>query len=78
VYSWCSAADDSLFAPEFLERAQNKYFRNLIANDSANDRCITLKLNATANETSGFDHAACNKTLNYICEVYKEISCILK
>jgi hypothetical protein len=70
VYSWCSATNVSTFEPEFLERVQNKFFRNLIAKDAANDRCVTFKLNASNTETSGFEHAACNKSLNYICEVF--------
>jgi hypothetical protein len=39
--------------------------------NSLKDRCIILKFNATLNDTSGFAHAPCNKTLKYICEVIK-------
>jgi hypothetical protein len=79
VYNWCSQTqlNDSFFAPEFLAKSGNKYFRNYPAQISENDRCVSFKLvNATnsTTEKSGFEHASCNKTLNYICEALFQIN----
>jgi hypothetical protein len=70
VFNWCSQTEgnSTVFVPEFLAKVGNKYFRNMLANDSAIDRCLAFKLNATKNETSGFELEECNKTMKYICE----------
>jgi hypothetical protein len=71
IYTWCSStSNDSLFEPEFLATTEQKFFRDFDTRNIVNDRCIIMKFNATVNASSGFEHAACNKTLKYICEVF--------
>jgi hypothetical protein len=70
VYNWCSPSNnDSVFLPEFLTQTENKFFLNIKAADPGKDRCVTLKMNLTSSDKIGFEHAPCNKTLRYICEV---------
>lgn len=66
VYSWCSF-NRTLLQPEFFGET---YWKNKTAANSEMDRCLIYKLNETALEKTGLEHASCAANNFYICEVF--------
>jgi hypothetical protein len=69
VYSWCSL-NGTLMKPEFLALGGGaSYWKNTAATNPADERCLIYSLNSTSSETTGLEHASCNASNYYICEV---------